>query len=1123
MAIISLREFLSTKPTSTSQRPQQTVSGVKLQGSSPNLQGGNSTLQGGDYGNAAVRLQPTIAGRGFNTSKPVQIVSLKEFLRNTIQPSSQSKDKDIELKPRSPFSKPGSIEIKPAPAPSPPRPTVTKLTPERRKELELAASGADRKNETGFLRTAGRFFEELPGVGATTAKNIAQSTARNIGSVGVTLAGGKDKGFTPPDKLSRAIFGNEEVKPLQARFKENTEAQTKHIFKGPWGDEVAKVVGPLSVLGSIASDIYTGGGKNKVITEIAKSDDAGKILKNLLNLGVKQEKAQILSKQLVKVTDPKRVATILDNFIPKAKAVNRFKQEAGAFPKALGQGETYKKTAQEAVGFNKQALIKNPEAGFAKVPETMQPAKYNFPKDPLEAPVKTNIRVDKFAVTPEARTNLARIIEENKGFAAQRRGPQSFADTQKLADQLIPKTRLKKGTALNAEELQSLGDTVAGLQTKIDDFSKEIAKGNNTDNLLLSLAQAKEEMAFALASYSGATAEAGRSLSILRNLRKAGISKDIKLIQDALKLSGGRETAETIAKRLVDLGDDNLAKMKFLRDISKVKTTDKVYEVWLNSILSNPLTHAVNTTSNTLNALLRVPTRFIQAGFSKKVYTKEVPHQIVGAIEGLQDGVRRGLFVLKNGLTPSQASKLDIQHLPAIKGKLGGAVRLPTKFLSAADEFFKAIVGTSEMRSLAYRQARNEGLKGQSALKRMHEIIENPSKELYEAVDSAKLKATFQEPLGRAGTAIMEARGKVPGLKYIIPFIKTPTNIAKEAARLSPLGFANVARKALKKESVSEDAAKATIGSLIAIPVVLASLRGDITGAAPTNVNERDAFYRSGKQPYAIKVGDKWVSYRRLEPIATVIGMTADLTSVSNDEGIFNAAKQITTVMGRNLNDKTFLSGISNFLDALTDEEKRSTLFERTAEGLIPFSGARRFATQLTDKTIRKPEGFIETVKANVPGLSQQVPPRLDVFGQEPTRSLSQRISPVGVTQEKQDIVESELKRLKINLGFPSKSIAGQDLTRDEYDRYVETAGKTLKDVLEQLMNGSEWQTLNDRQKEQIIERAETKVREKVKNTFFSTKVQASKIKSRLLERGLTSQQADELTAKIVADLESKR
>jgi len=51
----------------------------------------------------------------------------------------------------------------------------------------------------------------------------------------------------------------------------------------------------------------------------------------------------------------------------------------------------------------------------------------------------------------------------------------------------------------------------------------------------------------------------------------------------------------------------------------------------------------------------------------------------------------------------------------------------------------------------------------------------------------------------------------------------------------------------------------------------------EITGQAPTSPTERDQFYREGKQPFSIKIGDKWVSYQQLEPYNQLFNLMANV------------------------------------------------------------------------------------------------------------------------------------------------------------------------------------------------------------------------------------------------------
>lgn len=743
---------------------------------------------------------------------------------------------------------------------------------------------------------------------------------------------------------------------------------------------------------------------------------------------------------------------------------------------------------------------------------------------------EVNVRLDKFNLSSEAQQNLKSIFQENEGFASQRRGVMTVEETKRLAQTLMPRLNLRPGTTLNAEEMQSLGDAVATLQAKVDRVSEALLTPQGKTLLNeAKLAQAREELSYALASFAGATAESGRVLNIQKQLKDALASGDVKFIKEAVALANGRMDAEEIAKRIVMFGDDTLGKIKFVRDLARLKTTDKIYELWINSILASPLSQAVNITGNTIKALLKVPERGLQAGFElargsdRKVYFGEVPYTLIGFAEGVTEGVRKGVFVLKNGLTLEQVSKLDIARPPAIQGTVGEIIRTPTKLLTAADEFFKAVIGTGELRAQAYRMAHKEGTRGQAAIKRMHELLNAPTAKMLAAVDIEKLEGTYQQPLGKLGQKVMEIRRSYSSIGYIIPFIKTPTNIVIDAVKTSPAGFLTTAYKlktgayaGLPDTEISKDIAKATVGSMIAIPVVIYTLQGKITGSAPVNDAERDAFYRSGKQAYSVKIGDKWYSYRRVEPFATIIGTIADFTKIGKEEDAITAAKDIAFAIGNNITDKTFMSGLSGFLDALADPQRYGEGYvSQILAGFSPFSGLQRFIVGTLDPVMRNPQNILEKIEAQTPGLSRRVPPKRNVFGEEVTRTLSQRVSPFGITQEQTTRVDQELEKLGIFIGFPSKTQLKVKMTDAQYDQFLETSGKATYRVLDKIMSSPAWESLDSGDKERFINTVVDKVRVAARNKVIPSFPVLEAIRKRVNERtDITKDKKEEVIAR---------
>jgi len=88
---------------------------------------------------------------------------------------------------------------------------------------------------------------------------------------------------------------------------------------------------------------------------------------------------------------------------------------------------------------------------------------------------------------------------------------------------------------------------------------------------------------------------------------------------------------------------------------------------------------------------------------------------------------------------------------------------------------------------------------------------------------------------------------------------------------------------------------------------------------------ERQELQNIGWQPYSVKVGDKYYSYGRLEPIATIVGMAADFSQIKDhmtEDEKYNVAAGIYGSIAANLKDKTFLTGLSNIIH-LTDEPER--------------------------------------------------------------------------------------------------------------------------------------------------------------------------------------------------------
>lgn len=997
-----------------------------------------------------------------------------------------------------------------------------------------------------------------------TAKGITEATvipgaARQLTKFGLDVLGKKE--FTPKSKLGKFL--------LREPFQEDTtiKAQTRLSKQAP----LASILfGTLDVLPG-------GGGKKTVVKKVLKqvdgiaeqgiklfrgelgnvleeaktfkkvaqfSDDQRSVMKSFSDAGDKKAKALLKdSKAGFKDYDAYLDDIFKDEGFDAVRYENRHITKKAPEYRDVLNNQSWtpdKATAQiHALGRTKKAIEKTSKAQHVadleegrKISAIKQVGKIFddwrgkiLKKDAVDK--AGNIRLDKIATSEDVKDVIrytAEATEEEAKLAT--RGKMSQAYTQKLASQLGMTTDnlIKKevGKAFNAEEIYASTQLLEKSADKVRKL-EDLVITQGTDESIANYLQAINKHSLVQSSVAGVKAESGRALAIQKAIVKKPKETTQQLFDQVIGLYGGKKKSRKLADRLIDArkradeSGDFRGYYELIRNSNKATKADKIYEYWLNSILSGVKTHVVNTASNMLMAGKLIGERGIQAvvelprGKARDVTFKEVGAFARGALHGISDGTTRALKVMKYGPTVQMTSKLDVKRLPAIGGKIGDIVRLPTRALIAEDEFFKAISGTAEMYAQAYRLARKAGLKGKKMSQRVADLIDSPTEEMMIKIKKTELEATFQQKLGSIGESVMSIRNKIPGMRYIIPFVRTPTNIFKEALKSTPLGLLDVG-KAIKKgdtEAATKAASKAIFGSMVGAGVVYGTLAGRITGPAPKEADARDQFYGEGKLPFSIKLGDKWISLQRLEPFATVLGTVNQVTeAIQKNEDPTSVISNFVNIMAQQMKDKTFMKGLSDMFSIMNGygvEGEVSTQFRRAVTsfvaGFIP-NIAGQF-TQALDPNVRDVKGdtfkeeILNTVKAKTPWLSKSVPGRFDVFGEEikrPGGPLSRFLSPVPIQTETDDPVRIEMNNLGVDFGFPTraKSIGGikkikeggikktPKLSLETYRNYINITGQIGHARLTQLITDPRYQKLTDDDKIDIFSDIMTDTRTKM-------------------------------------------
>lgn len=621
----------------------------------------------------------------------------------------------------------------------------------------------------------------------------------------------------------------------------------------------------------------------------------------------------------------------------------------------------------------------------------------------------------KYYDTPDAiKTQIEQLA--NTGYEAvqtQRRGEISFKETRALADALgmsaedVAKRR--PGKLWNAEQADAATRLMLGVNEQLNKVSQEVRSLRESgqevpQDLIIKQADLATQAQAVTASILGDNAEAGRALNIRKSLKAAMETGDAKAKKQALKLFAGDEKkAQEVIKKLSEFDpDDNLGRTKFLRHIKPSTLMEKIEEYWYNSVLSNTATHVVNSTSNLAASLMSIPEKIVAGtldatgdaasklmgkAYKRDRYAAEAAGEAAGFVGGIKNGLRRMVHVLRNGISESEASKLEIGRGQAIKGPIGNAINIPSRALAAEDEFFKAVNYEMDLNAQATRMAKAEGLTGPEYHLRVANLTNDPTPQMIaKAMEAAKYK-TFQteSALAQQLTRLRDiVKVKIPlvgefkPLRFIIPFIQTPVNVVKYGLERSPLGLVSAAQKAAtgaSKGEVLDSASRAIVGSMAMATLASYFTEDRMTGAAPSNPKEKDAFYADGKLPWSVKIGDEWIAYNRIEPLNTVLRQIAEWhdASKAGDETVTEKVGAFMRSEARNVADQTFMTGVGNLVDAIEDPERFGQKFiTDITGGFIPSIAAA--SARALDDTVRKPETIGQSFMARLPLISKDVP-----------------------------------------------------------------------------------------------------------------------------------------------------
>jgi hypothetical protein len=360
-----------------------------------------------------------------------------------------------------------------------------------------------------------------------------------------------------------------------------------------------------------------------------------------------------------------------------------------------------------------------------------------------------------------------------------------------------------------------------------------------------------------------------------------------------------------------------------------------------------------------------------------------------------------------------------------------------------------------------------------------HGLSEAAGLKAIERVQEAGAEAVFAQRLGpRMEIAQRAIAGSALG--FVVPFVRTPVNLLSWAVQHVPgmnlLSGRWRADFMAGGERQSRAAARLIVGTGLTITAYQMAQDGLLTGGGLFDKEQRSTKAAAGWQPYSIMIGDTYYSYQRIEPVAKVVGIAADLLEMLNskklDEGdTLKASGMLVLLFGNATVSTTYMSGLSNLINGVVDPDRYGeAILEQYAGGLVPKIIGQPAA--MMDEHKREVEGVVDAIQAQIPFLREKLLPKRDVWGEPVKNGRWFAVMPVATADISHDKVRTEAQRLEIAIADAPKYILESgplnpkdkrlELTGEQRDVIREVSGKNAMNILGPIVNAEDWTRIPD-------------------------------------------------------------
>ncbi len=431
----------------------------------------------------------------------------------------------------------------------------------------------------------------------------------------------------------------------------------------------------------------------------------------------------------------------------------------------------------------------------------------------------------------------------------------------------------------------------------------------------------------------------------------------------------------------------------------------------------------------------------------------------------------------------------------------------------------EALHTTTEAFESARKQATAEGYEGIELGRRVADIIEenrsksDVGKQAVKESERFAAEATFNnEPVGLAGViyrnlarTVKDADiGGVPVLKPWAMFLRVPANVFNATTNFTPLAHfraeLGVKGEKYRKGGTGENQwrnftkdernrlhLQGVIGSVLMAGLTARILSKDdvnISASGPNDPNKKAQLKAGGWNPYSIKVGNRWISYKDsplLVPLA-IVGHVADAVRYQKSKSDLVLGNRVLDAVSHApqiIFQTSMLSGLSDLMSALGGQggdvvkSLERTLGSIPANLAIPYNRLLQQVDQSFDEKVYKENAAVDAV----PFARRMGDVQTDIQGRARTFSPFTRFS----SEENKDPVDSLLRQKNIFIPEAGKDskVGNRVMTDEEHVKYRRISGQRIRARLQLI--APQLRNMNQEQAQKRVEQISREERDKVR------------------------------------------